>query len=80
MIKKFHRKKATRALRRAAQMPALFHTLPGQDFDATKSEVLRWLSEQPEIINALFDYYKDSGAIVFENGRWRGAENEGETS
>jgi len=56
-------------------MPALFHTLPREDFDHAKSEVLNWLRQQPEILNAMFDYYKDTGAIVFRNGRWQGVEN-----
>jgi hypothetical protein len=75
MIRKYDPKKASHALKRAAQMPTLFHTLPGEEFESSKSEVVRWMIEQPEILDALFHYYKDKGAIVFANGRWHGAEN-----
>jgi hypothetical protein len=75
MIHKFNSEKASPALKRAAQMPALFHSLPDQEFAVANSEVVRWLIAQPEILNALFGYYKDKGAIVFANGRWHGAEN-----
>ena len=74
MIHKFNSKKASHAMKRAAQMPALFHSLPDQDFDSAKSEVVRWLCEQWEIRQAMFDYYKDKGAIVFDRaiGKWKG--------
>jgi hypothetical protein len=75
MKRNFNPAKASRALKRAAQMPPLRHKLPEQDFDILKSEVVRWLSEQPEIAQALFDWCHDKGAIVFRDGRWHGVEN-----
>ena len=76
MKRKFNREKATHAFKRVAQMPPLLHSLPGEEFDIMKSEVVRWLRDQPTILQAMFDYWKDSGAIVFnrETGQWKGCE------
>ena len=57
-------------------MPALYHVLPGHPFCLAKSEVVNWLCEQPEIRDALFNFYRSRGAIVFENACWRGADND----
>ena len=64
------------ALNRAAQMPALFHTLPDQDFDLAKSEVVRWLCEQPEVQQMVFNWCNGRGAIVFDRAtrQWKGYE------
>jgi hypothetical protein len=74
--RKFNPEKASRALKRAAQMPALLHTLPDQQFDLTKSEVVRWLIEQPEIQQGLFDWCINRGAIVFDAAthQWKGCD------
>jgi len=56
-------------------MPELFHQLPDQPFDLAKSEVINWLCAQPPIRQALFDFCNQRGAIVFEDGRWHGADN-----
>jgi hypothetical protein len=56
-------------------MPELFHQLPGDEFDIMKSEVVDWLCQQPEIREAIYNFYRSRGAIVFRAGRWRGAEN-----
>jgi hypothetical protein len=62
------------ALLRAAQMPPLRHKLPAQDFDIAKSEVVRWLCEQPEIRQHVFNWCNDKGAIVFKDGLWHGVD------
>src|SRR5262245_23518069 len=77
MKRSYNPDKAGAALKRAAQMPQLFHRLPDQDFDIMKSEVARWLSEQPEIRQAIFDWCSNKGAIVFKDRRWRGVQTDG---
>lgn len=64
----------SRSISVAAKMPRLLHA--SEPFDIKKSEVLKWLCDQPEILQTLFDYYRDRGAITYdkENGTWRGAE------
>jgi hypothetical protein len=62
------------------KMPRLRHSIPGQDFDPQKSEVLTWLSTQPEIAQdfaeRLFDRLRHSGDLTFDaNTRtWAGAD------
>jgi len=58
--------RAAEALKRAAQMPPI----------ESKIGVVDWLSQQPDIRVAIFDWYHTQGAIVFEDGRWRGAETQ----
>ncbi len=43
-------------------------------FDIKQSEVVKWLCDQPEILQALFDFYRERGAIIYdvESGTWRG--------
>jgi hypothetical protein len=66
----------TKALLRARQMPRLFHTLPGEEYSDAKSEVLRWLWDQPELRDALRQFCTHNGAIVYDkaDGTWRGAD------
>lgn len=60
----------------ARKMPRLRHSIPGQDFDPQKSEVLTWLSSQPKIMLALYDSLRYAGDIVFdpETRTWAGAD------
>jgi hypothetical protein len=67
--------KHSKAWKCAASMPPLHHTLPDQAFDSAKSQVLGWMIRQPQILNAMFDWYRYNGAIVFQDGRWHGVEN-----
>lgn len=62
------------AFRLAASMPPLSHSVPGQDFDIKNSEAARWMIDQPEILQMLFNYFRQSGAIIFqkENKTWVG--------
>ncbi len=67
-MKKYNvNKKETHATRSASKMPSLYHTLPNKEFDITKSEVIKWLVAQPEVVLAMFDYYRAQGAIVYDS-------------
>lgn len=64
----------------AKKMPPLKHKIDGQDFDPRKSEVLKWLTQQPDILNYLFDavrgnQYRES-PIVYDpdKGTWKGVD------
>ena len=61
------------ALKAAAKMPVLDHFHKGRPFDIMESDVAEWLCQQPEIRQALFNYYKRNGLIVYVDGRWVGA-------
>ena len=55
-------------------MPPLFHSLPGEEFDLSRSEVIRWLLHQPEIQRWIFDIVRGRRLIEFdaETGTWAG--------
>ena len=55
-------------------MPPLHHTLPDQEFDIERSEVVAWLIAQPGFKQWVFERAKSTERIVYdgETGRWRG--------
>ena len=61
------------------KMPPLYHTLPGQDFWYSDSEVLKWIANQPILLN-LKDQLKTAGYITYdrETGKWTGIDYRGE--
>ncbi|MGN0508691.1 MAG: hypothetical protein ACI4GX_05605 [Ruminococcus sp.] len=76
MMKKCRSKK----LLVARNMPPLYHTIPGQRFDITQSEVLKWLVAQPEILNYIWDNIKNSDDVCYDadTGKWYGVDFEGD--
>lgn len=37
-------------------MPPLKHSIPGEKFDITNSEVVKWLVQQPDVMAWVFDH------------------------
>lgn len=72
---KKHQVRKTWRLDVAKKMPPLHHTLPGSGFDIAKSEVVRWLTSQPEIMQLIFNAVKTK-YIVYDKatGTWRGVD------
>jgi hypothetical protein len=70
-------KKPTPASRAASVMPQLSHSIEGAEFDIRQSEVVQWLINQPEILQAAFEWYRSIGAIVFdpETKTWKGRDS-----
>lgn len=66
------KKKISVRLSVVEKMPPLYHSLPGQEFDIFKSEVIKWLVSQPEILKYLFDKAKEYCVYDFDTGKWRG--------
>lgn len=64
----------------AANMPPLYHTLPGETFNYKNSEVLKWLADRPALIEYLFDRAVSTKQIVYNKytGQWRGVDWEEE--
>ncbi|MBP1546316.1 MAG: hypothetical protein J6A37_06930 [Oscillospiraceae bacterium] len=62
----------------ARNMPPLYHRIPGQTFDITQSDVLKWLTSQPEILNYIWDNIKNSDDVYYDaaTGKWCGADYE----
>lgn len=74
MIKRnFNPAKASHAILAATQMPPLKHSA-SVPFNPRQSKVLQWLCDQPEVLQAMFGFYKDKGAIVFDpvTETWQG--------
>lgn len=75
-------KKISKYLEVAKEMPPLYHTLPGEKFDIRKSEVVKWLLEQPEIMNYIVNRIKggkeQSPFITYDpsTGKWKGVNYE----
>lgn len=60
----------------ARQMPPLRHSIQDERFDITKSEAVKWLVQQPDILSYVWDHVKQSGAIDYnaESGKWIGVD------
>ena len=74
------RKKKNPKLRVAGNMPPLYHTLPGESYNHKNSEVLKWLSERPALIEHLFTEGSHSKDIIYDAaaGLWIGVNYEEE--
>jgi hypothetical protein len=71
-MEKQKRKRSTK-LMFAKNMPPLFHTLPNEKYDHRKSEVLKWLSERPALIEYIFETVKYKEIIYNpDTGKWQG--------
>ena len=59
----------------ARKMPRLKHTVGGK-FDIRTSEVVKWLLDQPCIMQKVFNFAVNRGVIVYDpdTGEWRGAD------
>ena len=60
----------------ARDMPPLYHTLPGRQFDIMQSEVAKYLAGIPEIRQKLFDMAVNHGVIRYDPhaGIWKGVD------
>ena len=60
------------------QMPPLYHTLPGRDFWYSDSEVLKWITEQPILLDWVKEQLKAAGYITYDatTGKWMGVDYE----
>lgn len=59
-----------------SSMPPLHHTLPGEAFDADKSEVIAWMIARPGFKNWLFHRMTHSERIEYDaaSGCWHGVQ------
>lgn len=71
-------KRKSRILDIARFMPPLRHSIPGQDFDIKKSEVMNWLMQSPIVWNYVWNNVKQSGALTYDpdTGKWQGTDYE----
>lgn len=67
-------RKKSKFLEVGKEMPLLYHTFPDEEYDPTQSQVLRWISEQPELLEWIFEQLRSTGYIVYDSdwGAWHG--------
>ena len=55
-------------------MPRLYHTLPNEEFDYDKSQVLKWISNQPDFLRYIFNKLSNIGYVEYDKvtGTWKG--------
>lgn len=55
-------------------MPPLYHTLPGEKYHYSRSEVLDWLSKRPMLIEYIYEQASNAGLIIYDStaGTWQG--------
>ncbi len=71
------RKKSTsKKIECAKYMPPLYHTVPDDEFNIKKSQVVNWLIKSPAILNYLWDHIKQSGLVEYNSktGKWQGVD------
>lgn len=61
----------------ARKMPALYNTLPGEQYDIKKSEVISWLVKQPKIQRKIFEMAKAQKVIEYDKDlkKWKGIDS-----
>ena len=73
-----------RLLNAARKMPPLHHKLPGEDFDWMKSETVKWLVSQPEVLNFIWQSVRnktgENTLISYDadTGTWQGVDCNGD--
>lgn len=74
------RKAIPKLLECVKKMPELRHSVSDGEFDITKSEVVKWLIRQPDVLQFMFDTVARPGyeerLIVYnpDRGTWRGVD------
>lgn len=61
----------------ARKMPALYNTLPGEQYDIKKSEVISWLVKRPEIQRKILEMAKAQKVIEYDKDlkKWKGIDS-----
>lgn len=74
------KKKRSKKLMVARNLPPSFHRIPGEDYSVKKSEVIQWLIQRPSILEYLWDNIKQSGDIEYDpvTQKWQGVDYEEE--
>ncbi|MCR8978710.1 hypothetical protein [Brevibacillus laterosporus] len=68
--------KRSKKLKVGRKLPPGYHKLPGEEYDIRKSEVVQWLIQQPSIQEFVWDQFKQSGDVSYDQttGKWRGVD------
>ena len=70
----FKKRKKSKLLDIGKSMPKLYHTLPNEEFDYDKSQVLKWIASQPELLKYMHNKLSNIGYIEYDKttGTWKG--------
>lgn len=70
----FKKRKKSKLLDIGKSMPTLYHTLPNEEFDWDKSQVLKWIASQPELLKYMYNKLSNIGYIEYDKttGTWKG--------
>lgn len=70
----FKKRKKSKLLDIGKSMPTLYHTLPNEEFDYDKSQVLKWIASQPELLKYMHNKLSNIGYIEYDKttGTWKG--------
>lgn len=70
----FKKRKKSKLLDVGKSMPTLYHTLPNEEFDYDKSQVLKWIASQPELLKYMHNKLSNIGYIEYDKatGTWKG--------
>ena len=55
-------------------MPPLYHKLPNTKYDIKNSEAVKWLIDNPSVLEYIWDKFKQSNDIKYnsDTGKWQG--------
>ncbi|MBE5985127.1 MAG: hypothetical protein E7248_17735 [Paenibacillaceae bacterium] len=72
--------KRSKLLNIAKKMPPLKHSIPEEEFNIQHSEVLKWLFQNPETWNYIWNNIKQAGVVKFnsETKTWQGVNYHGD--
>lgn len=79
-ISKKYSVKELKFLEAAKRMPPLYHTLPNEEFDINKSEVIKWLMNQEDTKQFICDRIMNRSKVLkpieynSKTGKWQGVE------
>lgn len=73
-------RKTTKVFEMAKSMPPLYHSIPDEDFDIQKSEVMKWIMQNSITWDYVWNNIKQSGAIIYnpDTGKWQGVDYDGD--
>jgi len=71
-------KKISTKLSVVKTMPKLQHRIPNEEYDVAESNVVKWLIQQPDVLQHLFETMKDRKLIKYnsDTSTWQGIEYE----
>lgn len=73
-----HKKVRSKKLEVGKIMPPLYHKLPNAEYVADNSEVLKWITQQPNLLEWTFNQLKSAGYVEYDSqtGQWTGVDYE----